>query len=95
MFIVLLKFASAQSRACEFMVAHKAWLDQGFAEGMFAPSGSLMAAGGGFVLPINALRPDLEHRVVQDPFVVRGGVSAEIIETRPSRADEHLQRLLA
>jgi uncharacterized protein YciI len=95
MFIVLLKFSTEKQHAAEFMSGHKAWLDQGFADGVFIVAGSLQAAGGGLVLAHNASRAELQTRIEQDPFVIHHVVSAEVIEATPSRADERLRFLLA
>jgi uncharacterized protein YciI len=98
MFIVQLKFAENKSRAGEFMEGHKAWLQQGFDEGVFLLAGSLqpngMEGGGGGVVAHNTSREDLEARVKADPFVAEKVVSAEIIEMTPSRADARLSFLV-
>lgn len=41
MFIVTLRFSEQRARAGEFLDAHQAWLDRGFADGVFLAAGSL------------------------------------------------------
>ncbi|WP_193369398.1 YciI family protein [Pelagibius marinus] len=99
MFIVQLKFAENKGQAGQFMEGHKAWLQQGFDEGVFLLAGSLQpndqgGAGGGGIVAHNTSREDLEVRVKADPFVVEKVVNAEIIEMTPSRADERLSFLV-
>ncbi|MEO3431407.1 hypothetical protein AAFN88_21295 [Pelagibius sp. CAU 1746] len=90
MFIVQLKFTDDKSRAGHFMEGHKAWLQQGFDEGVFLLAGSLQPNLGGGVVAHNTSREDLQSRVEADPFVAEKVVTAEIIELTPSRADERL-----
>lgn len=95
MFVILLKFAADKSRAGEFMAAHKAWIEQGFEDGVFLLVGNLQPGLGGALLAHQATREALDVRVREDPFVVQGIVSPEIIEIAPSRADPRLAFLVA
>ena len=91
MFAVFLRFAENKPRAADFMDGHKAWLRQGFGDGVFLAAGSLQDPdGGGAILAHNASRDELETRVKQDPFVAERVVSAEIVEFAPSLTDERL-----
>lgn len=94
MFIVLLKFSNNRARAGEFMDAHKAWIRQGFEDGVFLLVGSLQLGTGGGILAHSTSMPDLKERVSKDPFVAERIVEAEIIELTPSRADDRLEFLL-
>ncbi len=93
MFIVLLKFADNKADAPRHMDGHKAWLEQGFADGVFILSGSVQPKQGGAVFAANTTRDELEHRIAQDPFVAEDVVHAEIIEIDASRADDRLSFL--
>jgi uncharacterized protein YciI len=95
MFIVLLKFADNKARAHDLMEGHKAWIDRGFADGVFLLTGSLRPALGGAVVAHNTSLPELQHRVNDDPFVAEGVVAAEILDIATSRMDERLASLLA
>jgi len=90
MFIVELKFAQNKSKAGQFMEGHKAWLQQGFDDGVFLLAGSLQPNLGGAVVAHGVSRAELEARVNEDPFVAEGVVSAGITELTPSRADTRL-----
>ena len=91
MFVVLLKFAENRSRAGEFMDGHKSWIQRG----VFLVVGSLQPNLGGAVLAHGVTREDLQARVDQDPFVIEGIVSAEIIEIAPGQTDPRLEFLKA
>lgn len=95
MFIVLLRFAANRSQAGDFMEAHKGWLQRGFADGVFVLAGSLLPGLGGGIVAHGLSRAALEARVNEDPFVVHGVVSAEILELAPSKVDARLEFLKA
>jgi uncharacterized protein YciI len=90
MFVVILRFSNAKTKAGQHMEGHKEWINRGFDEGIFVMTGSVHPNQGGMVFAANTSRPDLEKRVSSDPFVVEGVVSAEIFEVTPSRADPRL-----
>ena len=93
MFIILLKFAANKANAGQFMDGHKAWIKQGFVDGVFLMAGSLQPNQGGAVMAHNVSREELETRVNQDPFVAENVVSAEILEITPNMVDEKLKFL--
>ena len=95
MFAIFLKFAENRPKAAEFTDAHKAWIKQGFDDGVFLMVGSLQPNMGGAVLAHGVSRDEIETRVNADPFVVEGIVSAEILEISPARADQRLDFLMA
>ena len=95
MFIVLLRFAQNKAQAGQHMDAHKAWIKQGFDDGVFLLAGGIQPSAGGGIVAHNATLEDLRQRVDQDPFVAEGVVNAEIIEISPARADERLAFLAA
>jgi uncharacterized protein YciI len=94
MFIVLLRFSDNKAKAGEHMAGHKAWIKRGFDDGVFLLTGSLQANQGGMVMAAGTSRADLQERVNDDPFVIEGVVSAEIIEAKPSSADPRLSFLV-
>ena len=94
MFMVLLRFAENRDAAGQFVEGHKAWLRQGFEEGVFLLAGSLQPEAGGAILAEEASLSALEARVQEDPFVAERVVSAEVIAFTPSRADPRLEFLL-
>lgn len=95
MYIILLKFGSEKAKAPEFMEGHKAWIKQGFDDGVFLMVGSLKPNAGGGLLAGGASREEIETRVAADPFVAEGVVEAEILELDPARTDDRLAFLAA
>ncbi|WP_346898395.1 YciI family protein [uncultured Roseibium sp.] len=94
MFIVLLRFSDKKARASDFMDGHKAWLQQGFADGVFLLAGSLQPGVGGGILADGATLEEIEARVGEDPFVAENVVTAEILDMAASKADDRLAFLL-
>jgi len=94
MFIVLLKFSDNKAAASEHMEGHKAWLKQGFDDGVFLLAGSLQPNLGGGILAHSASLSELQQRVNDDPFVAENVVNAEIMELAAAKADERLSFLL-
>ena len=90
MFIILLRFGANKAAAGNHMEGHKAWLQQGFKDGVFALAGSLQPSAGGGIVAHNISRPDLEAYVSKDPFVAEGVVEPEIIEITPAMTDSRL-----
>ncbi|MGX9964688.1 YciI family protein [Roseomonas sp. F4] len=90
MFIVLLRFGENRAAAPRFMEGHRAWLDQGHAEGVFLLSGTLQPATGGAILAHGLSRAALDDRLRLDPFIAEGVVTTDIIAITPGRADARL-----
>jgi uncharacterized protein YciI len=93
-FIVLLKMSGNKERAAECMAEHKAWLQQGFDEGIFLASGNLTGQPGGGILVHGLSEAEVLQRLSQDPFVIHGIVTAQVIGITPSKVDPRLAFLL-
>jgi uncharacterized protein YciI len=89
-----LRFSQQKDRVGEFMDGHRAWLTQGFDDGVFLVAGMLQQGQGGAIIAHGESREELEARVADDPFVQGQVVTPEILEIDPARADERLQFLL-
>jgi len=95
MFVVVLRFSTHKTKAGQRAAAHNAWILRGFDDGVFLLGGGLQPGLGGVVVAHRVTRADLERRIGEDPFVVDGIVTAEILEVAPSRTDERLAFLAA
>lgn len=94
MFCVFLRFSRNKAQASLHMAEHKRWIQQGFDDGVFLVTGSLVDPSGGMVLAHNTTRDALQARVALDPFVAAEVVTAEILQVAPNKADARLQFLL-
>lgn len=93
MFIILLKFAENGARASDLLAGHRAWIQRGIDDGVFALVGSLAPTKGGAILAHRTTRSELEERVGSDPFVAENVVRAEVLEVAPSLVDPRLEFL--
>ena len=94
MFIVLLKFSDNKANASQYLEGNKEWIKRGFDDGVFLLAGSLQPNLGGGIVAHNTSLPDLQSRVISDPFVAESVVKAEILEITPSKTDARLDFLL-
>jgi len=94
-FVVFLRFSGNKDQAGHLMDDHKAWLNRGFDDGVFALVGSLQSNSGGGIIAHNVSLEDLQNRVNDDPLVAENVVCAEIFEISPPMIDERLNFLRA
>jgi hypothetical protein len=94
MFVVTLRFVD-KTKAPQYIDGHDAWIKCGFDDGVFPEVGSLCPNAGGAILAHNTSRADFEARVLEDPFIAEGVVSADIVEIAPGHTDERLAFLKA
>ena len=90
MFIILLTYTKPVAEVDQHLAAHRAWVNQGFGDGLLLASGGRRPRIGGVLLGHGADRAEIEALAATDPFVVEGVATAEVIEFRPSRLDPRL-----
>ena len=94
MFAVMFRFPENKTRAGEYMAGHDEWVKRGFDDGVLLLSGSIPPGPGGAVLTSNATFHDLQGRVNDEPLVAENVVSAQSLESTPSRTDERFRQIL-
>jgi uncharacterized protein YciI len=90
MFIILLSYTKPLEEVDRFLEPHKAWVAKGFADGVFVLSGGQKPRTGGCILALGDAREAIEAKVAQDPFVLHGVATAQVIGVRPGRVDERI-----
>lgn len=95
MYIVLLRMTPNRERAAAVASQHKAWIEQGIADGVFLLAGTLEPKLGGVVLASGLSRAELDARIVLDPFVQVGAVVPEVLTVTPSLVHQRLRTLSA
>ncbi|MBW6418636.1 YciI family protein [Celeribacter sp. PS-C1] len=92
MFIGFLTFRD-KAKAPDWMARHNAWLDAGFARGEIVLSGGLQPGLGGAVILTVPDRARAEAVLAEDPFVIHGVVTPELLEVTPGRLAPGLEAL--
>ncbi|AXE35715.1 YciI family protein [Chromobacterium phragmitis] len=92
MFVVSLKYIAPLPEVDALLHAHAAWLDRGYADGVFLASGRKVPRNGGVILA-SGERAALEARLSEDPFAKGGVARHDIIEFAPSMTAAGLESL--
>ena len=80
MFIVTLTYLKPVEEIDALMHDHVAWLQKGYAEGLFIASGRRVPRTGGVILARSGDEQALHARLAQDPFVIHGAARADVVE---------------
>jgi uncharacterized protein YciI len=85
MFIISLTYTAPVDVLDGHLADHRAWLDQGIADGWLLLAGRREPRTGGILLA-RGDRAAIEAKAATDPFVVNDAATAEVIEFHPVRA---------
>ena len=86
MFIVALTYTAPLDVVDGLLADHRAWLDQGLAEGWLQMAGRKEPRDGGILIARGDNRADVEMKARTDPFFIHGATTFEVIEFLPVRA---------
>jgi uncharacterized protein YciI len=89
MYIVLLRLAD-HARVSEHLDGHRRWLQRGFDENVFFLTGGIPQVGGGAIIAAGLSRDALSKRLDQDPFIVHGVATPEVVELQTTMSDPRL-----
>jgi uncharacterized protein YciI len=92
MFVLSLTYTAPIERIDALLEQHVAWLDRGYAEGMFLASGRKVPRTGGVLLAVAASRAAVEEFVAADPFAREGVADYEITEFVVTRTSPDLEQ---
>jgi uncharacterized protein YciI len=94
MYLVLVNYVKPMEVIDELLPAHRAFLEANYRDGRFLVSGPREPRSGGIILARAGGREELARVLDQDPFVVQGAATYEIIEFKATRAGKALAILL-
>ena len=80
MFIVTLTYLKPVEEVDALMPGHLAWLDQGYADGLFVASGRRVPRTGGVILARSGDAAGLDAFLAEDPFVIHGAARCDVVE---------------
>jgi uncharacterized protein YciI len=85
MFIVTLTYLKPVDEVDALMAGHIAWLDQGYADGLFVASGRRVPRTGGVILARSGDERALRETLARDPFAVHGAARFDVVEFAPTK----------
>jgi uncharacterized protein YciI len=94
MFIVLLTYKKPIEEVDQYLVAHRAYLDQGYAKNFLLASGPKIPRNGGVLISQLRDRAQLESFLQQDPFYIHEVGDFEIIEFEAFKHHKAIDHLL-
>jgi uncharacterized protein YciI len=94
LFIVILEYTAPLTEIDTALEAHRAWVRQGYTDGVFLVSGPQTPRKGGAILAHNIDRAALESRLALDPFHAAGLAKHYVYEMSPRFADPRLSFLI-
>jgi uncharacterized protein YciI len=95
MFIISLTYTASTDVLDGHLADHRAWLDQGIADGWLLLAGRREPRTGGILLA-RGERSDIAAKAATDPFVIHGAASFDLIEFHAAKAASvNLETLLA
>lgn len=83
MFIVMLTYKKPLEIIDQYLAAHRAYLDEGYAKNFLIASGPKNPRTGGVLISQLKNREQLENFLQQDPFSMNDVIDFEIIEFTP------------
>jgi len=90
MFIVALTYTEPLARIDAFLPAHRAFLEEQYARGLFLMSGRKEPRDGGIIIAHAASRAELDAVLRDDPFYQAGVARYDITEFVPTMTAEAL-----
>ena len=85
-FVLISRYTATLERIEELVPAHREYLQEHFASGLFVMSGRRVPWTGG-VIVARGSRADVEAAVAADPFTREGVAETEIVEFQPLFGD--------
>lgn len=94
MFAVILKYKKPLEEVERHTVAHRAFLDRYYAQGILIMSGRQTPPTGGVVIANAKSREQLDAILAEDPFHIEGIAEYEIYEFTPGKYQPVLKELI-
>ena len=95
MFVITLSYLVDVEQIDELMPAHREWLEEQYADGVFLASGPRVPRDGGVILAAGLPRPELEARLSLDPFQRKQLAAYDVVEFTPRVVQPGLEALQA
>jgi uncharacterized protein YciI len=93
MFIVTLTYLKPVEEIDALMPGHVAWLDKGYADGLFLASGRRIPRTGGVILARSGSEAALADYLGCDPFAIHGAARFDVVEFAATKTAPGLEAL--
>jgi len=93
-YIIELHYTVSTAELDTYLLAHRAYLDESYAKGIFIASGPQHPRTGGIILAHNVSKETLAEIMDNDPFMVHKVATYKIIEFNPVKASEDFKKIL-
>jgi uncharacterized protein YciI len=93
MFIVTLTYLKTVEEVDVLMPGHIAWLDEGYASGLFVASGRRIPRTGGVILARSGDEQGLIEFLARDPFAIHGAARFDVVEFSATKTAPGLEAL--
>lgn len=94
MFLILVTYPKSLEEVDAHVVAHRAFLDEGYRNNYFVVSGPRIPRTGGIIISQLTDRAQLEAILKNDPFQIHGVASYEIIEFTPLKYHQDFKEFI-
>jgi len=94
MFVIMVNYVKPLTEIDNHLEAHRRFLDEGYASGIFLASGPRNPRTGGVILAQASSADELKAFMNKDPFHTAGVAKYEYIEFTPLKFDPRLQQIL-
>lgn len=94
MFVVLITYKKPLNVIDEFLIVHRAYLDEGYKNNILFASGPQNPRTGGVLLSQLNDRAQLEQFIQNDPFKINGLADYQIIEFEPVKCHQDFLRFI-
>lgn len=94
MFVILLNYVKPLNEIETHLEAHRRFLDEGYAAGIFLASGPRVPRTGGVILANAQSAEELTTYIDRDPFKLAGVATYEVVEFAPLKIDPRLDGIL-
>jgi uncharacterized protein YciI len=93
MFVVTISYTAPLEQIDELVVAHREWLDRGYAAGVLLASGAQVPRVGGILLARAGSTAELEAVLAEDPFAKAGVATHQVVRFTPTKTAPELDVL--
>ncbi len=94
MFMIELIYKAELAEIDAAMKEHMAFLERGYAAGVFVVSGRKVPRDGGVLLALGSDRAKMDELMAHDPFVTKGLADVRIVQFRASQRASNVDALL-